>query len=102
MKIRQALARDTDAVDKPLPVPGPLDAGAQRLQRLRGVDDVFALEQSADPGRAHRKRAENKRPDRDRLVARYARGTRQGAVTASGQRSGMSVHERSGISVHGG
>ena len=73
---------DADAIDPPFPLAGSLDAGAEGLQGFRGVEHVFAFEQPADPGLADRQRAENERPDRDRLVARHADAAGQGAVAA--------------------
>ena len=89
---RLGKAADADAAQKPSPLAGPLDMGAQCAERLCRIDDVLAFEQAADPGLADRERAEDQGANRDRLVAGHARPAGQGAVTAGGERSGVGGH----------
>ena len=49
------------------------------------MHDVLALQQAADRGFAHRHRAQNKRPLRDRFVARYADAALERGAAAGGQ-----------------
>ncbi len=91
---RLGKAADADAVDRPGLLASPRDTGAKRLQRLRRVEDILAFEHAGDLGLADRKCAQNKGPDRDRLVARHADATGQRTVAAGGQgnRSGVGMH----------
>ena len=45
----------------PLPLAGALDAGAKGLQGLGRVEDILALEKTADPGSSYRERSQNER-----------------------------------------
>ena len=78
-------AADTDAVYAPRPAAALFQHRTERAQRLRGAEDVLALEQSADPRFSNGQRAENERADGDRLIARHPGAALQRAITPSSE-----------------
>ena len=77
---------DADAVDAPGALAHALDLGTERAHRVGGIDHVLAFEQPGYVGLAHRKRTDDERAMRDRLVAGYARAAFQGARAARSER----------------
>ena len=91
-------AGDADAADDPRAGAAPLEKGAERLHRLRGVEHILAFEQSADFASRRRKRAEDQRPMRDRFIAGHAHAAAERAMAAGGERSGRGVHRENPLS----
>ena len=82
---RLGKAADTDAVNAPAALARPFDLGAERPHGGGGVEDIFALQKTADGGLADRHRPQNKGAVRDRFVARHADTALERAPTASGK-----------------
>src|SRR5262249_3994702 len=89
---RRGKAADADAANPPLAGAASFDLSAKRLDRFRSVEHVLAFEQAADTGLADRKRPEDQRAMRNRLVTKDAHAALEGAGTGGGERGRIGVH----------